>query len=134
MSQLTANGKKAKIHSIDNMTAVPGYKYALEQYLEIEGNSEEKFEFFNGRVTCVSGASLIHERILGNLAYHLRGLLCGRGCSIFGSNLKIKVPACEPYRHADLSAYCGEGICETMGGLEVLTNPQMSVEILSPST
>lgn len=64
----------------------------------------------------------------------MRDLLRGRKCSVFGSNLKIKVPVYSPYRYPDLSTYCGDGVFETMGGLEVLTNPQMIIEVLSPST
>jgi Uma2 family endonuclease len=106
----------------------------LAEYFEIERNSEEKYEYFDGNVWCVSGASPLHERIVVNVGAHLRDLFRGRGCSVFGSNLKVKVPAYSPYRYPDLSIYCGQGIFETMDGLEVLTNPQMLIEVLSPST
>lgn len=116
------------------MTQDQQRSYTLEEYFELELNSEEKFEYWNGYVRCVSGASVDHERIVMNTGAWLQGLLRGRGCSVFLSNLKVKVPAYGPYRYPDLSAYCGQGIFETMGGLEVLTNPQMIIEVLSPST
>ena len=115
------------------MIALPKRKYSLAEYFEIEKNSEEKFEYWDGNIWNMAGASPAHERIVSNMIFHLRTIL-GRKCSIFGSNLKIKVPAYSPYRYPDLSVYCGEGVYETMGGLEVLTNPQMIVEVLSPST
>lgn len=116
------------------MTAQPKHKYTLEEYFEIERNSEEKFEYWDGNIWSMAGASPAHERIVVNIGAHLRELLRGRGCSVFGSNLKVKVPVYPPYRYPDLSVYCGEGIYETMDGLEVLLNPQMLVEVLSPST
>ncbi len=116
------------------MTALPKRKYSLEEYFEIERNSEEKFEYYDGNIWSMAGASPAHERIVVNAGAHLRELLRGRGCSVFGSNLKVRVPFYTPYRYPDLSVYCGEGIYETMGGMEVLTNPQMLVEVLSPST
>lgn len=116
------------------MTALPKRKYSLQEYFEIERNSEERFEYWDGNIRSMAGASPAHERIVVNIGAHLRELLRGRGCSVFGSNLKVKVPVYPPYRYPDLSVYCGEGIFETMDGLEVLTNPQMLVEILSPST
>lgn len=116
------------------MTALSQKKYSLGEYFEIEKTSEEKFEYWDGNVWSMTGASPEHERIVVNIAGHLREILRGRGCSIFGSNLKVKVPAYSPYRYPDLSVYCGEGVYETMEGLEVLTNPQMIVEVLSPST
>lgn len=115
------------------MTALPKRKYSLDEYFEIERNSEEKFEYFDGNVWSMAGASPEHERIVSNAIFHLRTVL-GRKCSVFGSNLKVKVPVYTPYRYPDLSVYCGEGIYETMGGMEVLTNPQMLIEVLSPST
>lgn len=116
------------------MTALPKREYNLQEYFEIEKNSEEKFEYWDGNIWSMAGASPTHERIVINVGGHLREILRGRGCSVFGSNLKVKVPAYAPYRYPDLSVYCGEGVYETMDGLEVLTNPQMIIEVLSPST
>ena len=115
------------------MTALPKHKYSLEEYFEIERESEEKFEYWNGNVWSMAGASPAHERIVSNGIFHLRTVL-GRKCSVYGSNLKVKVPVYSPYRYPDLSIYCGEGIYEKTGGFEVLTNPQMLIEVLSPST
>ena len=116
------------------MTALPKQKYSRQEYFEIERNSEEKFEYWDGNVWSRAGASPEHERIVVNIGGHLRELFRGRGCSVFGSNLKVKVPAYAPYRYPDLSVYRGQGIYETMDGLDVLTNPQMLIEVLSPST
>ncbi len=115
------------------MHALQNQKYSLDEYLELEKSSEEKFEYWDGHVWSMSGASPVHERVVSNSIFHLRTIL-GRKCSVFGSNLKVKVPDYQPYRYPDLTVYCGEGIYETMGGLEVLTNPQMIIEVLSPST
>ena len=115
------------------MTALPKRKYTLEEYFEIERKSEEKYEYWDGNVWSTAGASPAHERIVSNAIFHLRTIL-GRGCSVFGSNLKVKVPVYNPYRYPNLSVYCGEGIYETTGKMEVLTNPQMLIEVLSPST
>ena len=116
------------------MTALPKHRYSLQQYFEIERDSEEKFEYWDGNIWSMAGASPAHERIVVNVGGHLRELFRGRGCSVFGSNLKVKVPIYPPYRYPDLSVYCGKRIYETMDGLEILTNPQMLIEVLSPST
>lgn len=115
------------------MTAQLKQKYSLEEYFEIEKKSEERFEFYDGNIWAMAGASPNHERIVSNCIFHLRTVL-GKDCSVFGSNLRIDVPDYPPYRYPDLSAFCGEGIFEKMGGLYVLKNPQMIVEILSDST
>ena len=116
------------------VTAFSNQKYTLEEYFELERNSEEKLEFWNGNVWSMAGASPVHERIVLNAGSHLRDLLRGRNCSMFGANLRVKVPDYGPYRYPDLAAYCGDGNYEKIGGVDVLTNPQFIIEVLSPST
>ena len=116
------------------MTPLPKHNYTLAEYFEIERTSEEKYEYFDGNVWSMAGASPAHEKIVINVGGHLRDLFRGRGCSVFSSNLKVKVPMYLPYRYPDLSVYCGKGTYEKMDGLDVLTNPQMLIEVLSPST
>lgn len=115
------------------MKAFADQKYTLEEYFEFDKNSEEKWEYWNGHVWNMSGASEPHERIVSNTNYHLRNSL-GRECSVYGSNLRVYVPGYAPYRYPDLSVYCGKGNLIKMGGFDVLTNPQMIIEVLSPST
>lgn len=109
-------------------------RYTLEEYLELERTSEERFEFWNGEVFCMSGAGVEQERIRPNMLVQLTLEIGGRGCEAFASNLRIKVPAAPPYRYADLSALCGEARFEEVGGVDGLTNPQLIVEVLPPST
>jgi Uma2 family endonuclease len=109
-------------------------EYTLEDYIELEKNSEEKFEFYDGAVWSMAGASAKHEEISINLSTALKNALRGRGCRIFGSNLRVKVPIYPPYRYPDLVALCGQPIYENLLGLEMLINPTLIVEVLSPST
>ena len=115
------------------VTAIRDQKYTLEEYFELERISEERWEYWDGHVWMMAGASAVHERIVVNTGAHLRSLL-GRGCSVFGSNLRIIVPDYLPYRYPDLTAVCGEVHLEEVGGLDGLTNPQLIIEILSRST
>jgi len=109
-------------------------KYTLEEYAELEKKSEEKLEFYDGDVWSMAGASPKHETIVVNLSAELRNNFRGRGCRVFGSNLKVKVPICPPYRYPDVTALCGQPVYENFYGLEVLVNPSLIVEVLSPST
>ncbi len=115
------------------VTAISDQKYTLEEYFELERTSEERYEYWDGEVWAMAGASSNHERIVSNGIFHLRTLL-GRACTVLGSNMKVFVPEFQPYRYPDLTALCGEPIIEKIGGMEALTNPQMIIEILSPST
>jgi Uma2 family endonuclease len=110
------------------------HKYTLEEYIELEKNSEERFEFWDGNVWSMAGASPEHEIIVGNIITSLNIALRGRNCRVFASNLRIKVPVYLPYRYPDLTALCGQPIYEELGGLQILVNPTLIVEVLSKST
>lgn len=110
------------------------HNYTLEEYAELEKVSEERLEYFEGNVWSMAGASINYETIVSNIDFSLRTALKGRSCRTFLSNTRVKVPVYAPYRYPDLSALCGEIQVEDFFGLEVLVNPVLIVEVLSPST
>jgi Uma2 family endonuclease len=116
------------------MAANPERRYTLEEYLELDRTSEERFEFWDGEVFCMSGGSEEHDEIETNLLAFLKPQLRARGCRVFSSDMRIKVPSAPPYRYADLSALCGEAQFVEVDGVDALTNPTLIVEVLSPST
>ena len=66
-------------------------EYTLEEYIELEKTSEEKFEYYAGAVWSMAGASIDHETIISNLDFSLRSQLRGRSCRVFLSNTRVKV-------------------------------------------
>jgi len=60
--------------------------------------------------------------------------LRGSECTVFGSNMQIKVPTAPPYRYADGSVTCGKVEVERFNGNDLLLNPVLIYEVLSPST
>ena len=116
------------------MSAQPKRKYTLEEYLEMDRKSEARLEYWNGEVFDMSGVSPEHDQIESNLNLHLRLKLEGKKCRVYLANTRIKVPSAPPYRYGDSSALCGEPQYEIIGGLKVLTNPALIIEVLSDST
>ncbi len=116
------------------MSSQPKQRYTLEEYFELERTSEIKYEYWDGEVFAMSGASPAHEAVLVNVITQFRNKLRGRPCHVFTSNLRVKVPAAPPYRYPDLTALCGQPEYEVIGGVRALTDPTLIVEILSPST
>lgn len=47
-------------------------EYTLEEYAELEKNSEEKLEYFEGNVWSMAGASPTHEDIVVNTGTELK--------------------------------------------------------------
>jgi len=116
------------------MAALPTRKYTLEEYIELDENSEEKHEYFNGEVFAMSGGSADHARISGNVYSAIQQKLSGQSCEAFNSDMRLKVPAAFPYRYPDASVVCGEPAFEETRGQQMLVNPILIVEVLSPST
>lgn len=116
------------------MSSAPQHLYTLEEYFALELASEIKYEYWNGEVFAMSGVSPAYGLIQVNLITQLKSQLRGRSCLIFPSDVRIKVPIFPPYRYPDLTALCGKPEYESIGGLEMLTNPALIVEVLSPST
>ena len=116
------------------MAANPQKRYTLEEYLELDRTSEERLEFWNGEVFCMSGGSEWHYEIEGNIFSSLKSRLSERDGRVFTGNARIKVPSAPPYRYADVSALCGKAEFEEIGGVDALVNPQLIAEVLSDST
>ena len=109
-------------------------KYTLEDYLELDHESEEKIEFWDGHIFTLAGASPNHNRIQSNLNFYLRLKLRGKKCEVFPSDMRVEVPEYPPYRYPDLSALCGEAKFKNLGKQQMFANPSVIIEILSDST
>jgi len=116
------------------MTAVPKAKMTLEEYLEFDSQAEGRFEYFDGEVFEMSGGSPEHSLLGSKIGFLLNRELLPKGCLVYSSDVKIKVPTMLPYRYADVSALCGQPIYEQLLNQRLLVNPTLIVEILSPST
>ena len=116
------------------MSSQPKKSYTLEEYFEIELNSEIKYEYWDGQIFAMSGASPEHNEIAGNINAELKFQFKGRSCKVFGSDQRVKIPIWPPYRYPDLVALCGKPEYQEIGGVKALLNPTLIIEILSPST
>ena len=99
------------------------------EYLAWEAEQEFKSEYHEGEIFAMSGGSLKHARIAPNLSAMLRDAMRGR-CGVFSSDLRVQLTECR-YVYPDLTAVCGE---PEVGPGDVLLNPSLVVEVLSPST
>ena len=116
------------------MSTQASHRYTLEEYLALERESEAKYEYWDGEVFAMSGGTANHDQIMGNTYELLRNKLRGRDCRVFTNNMQIKVPAAPPYRYGDGSVVCGKVEVERFNGADLLINPVLIIEVLSPST
>jgi Uma2 family endonuclease len=116
------------------MTAVPKHKMTMEEYIEFDKNNEGRWEYFDGEVFDMAGGTLNHNKIIANILRHIGNKLEGTRCEALPPEMRLKVPKALPYRYPDVVVVCGEPIIEKIQGQEMLVNPRVIIEVLSPST
>ena len=108
--------------------------YTLDAYFALEKLGEDRYEYWDGEIFCMSGGSKHHAIIESNLQRRLNEKLSGKPCRTFTASVSIKTPSLPPYRYPDASVVCGELKFESIQGIGVLTNPILVIEILSSTT
>jgi Uma2 family endonuclease len=112
----------------------PKYNYiSPEEYLEMERADENKNEYYHGQVLAMSGTSLKHTVIEGNVIIDIGSFLKGKACKILTSSIRVGTPSHDSYMYPDASIVCGDPELED-DKFDTLTNPSVIFEILSPST
>ena len=115
--------------------------YSEEEYLALERESEERHEYLDGEIYAMAGESPEHGTICTNIGGQLYNQLRGRDCRLFSKDMKVRSgPAPRPgygpkglYSYPDLLVVCGE--LKFMGERrDVLLNPAVIIEVLSPAT
>ncbi|MDQ3754775.1 MAG: Uma2 family endonuclease [Acidobacteriota bacterium] len=107
--------------------------YAPEDYLALERLIDERHEYLDGIVYLMAGESLNHSRICINLAREVSNQLKGRDCEALSSNMKVCADSHGLFAYPDLTVVCGKPrfLDEQR---DVLLNPTVIFEVLSPST
>src|SRR6266568_693576 len=114
------------------MSAVPKPYITPEQYLELERQAESKSEYFAGEIFAMAGASPEHSVITVNVTVTLGTQLRDSPCTAYSSDMKVRSSQ-EHYAYPDVTVVCREA--QFAGEeREVLLNPTLIVEVLSPST
>jgi Uma2 family endonuclease len=117
-----------------------GY-FSVEEYLALERESEERHEYLDGYVYAMAGESPEHSDICVNLAGILYLQLRGTPCRVWSKDTKVRSGP-EPrscramkglFSYPDLVVVCGVPQFHD-AYRDVLLNPTVIIEVLSPST
>jgi Uma2 family endonuclease len=92
------------------MASVPKYYLSPDEYLALERAAEFKSEYMDGVVYALAGASKRLNLIAANLIITLGGQLKGRPCTVYPSDLKVRVPNSKGFFYPDVSVVCWRGI------------------------
>lgn len=115
--------------------------YTEDEYLALERASQERREYLDGQIYLMAGESEAHGTITINLAVEVGSQLKGTPCRAFSKDTKVRSGPLPKSRYAaegfysfpDLVVVCGERqyLDEHQ---DVLLNPKVIIEVLSPST
>lgn len=103
-------------------------------YLTYERQAETKSEYWAGEIYAMSGASARHNIISLNVGAEFRTQLKSRrSCTVYPSDMRVKVEATGLYTYPDVVVVCGRPQFED-SVRDTLLNPTVLVEVLSNST
>ena len=104
-----------------------------EEYLAWERKAPFKNEYLSGQILAMSGASLAHNLITGNIFNGLYNQLLNRECITFSGEMRVKARPITSYFYPDVAVVCDEPRFED-DMFDTLLNPTVVVEVLFPST
>lgn len=104
----------------------------LEEYDQLEEQSPVRHEYINGVLYAMSGASIAHNCLAGNLFAAFHAHLRGSPCKAFTADqqLHMKSGADEIIYYPDVMVACQRD----QWTKNKVRNPKLIVEVLSPST
>lgn len=115
------------------MSSQPKKQLTPAEYLALERRAEFKSEYFAGEMFAMAGASQRHNLIAANIIRALGNQLLERPCSVYPSDMRVKIGKINKYTYPDIMVVCGEERFEDEQH-DALLNPMVIIEILSEST
>ena len=110
-----------------------------EEYLVFEREADERHEWLDGLIYAMAGESPQHSLISANVITILNLQLRGKPCAVFSPNMKVysRLPLETGlkglFSYPDCLVVCGQPSFHDQRR-DVLTNPQLVIEVLSPTT
>jgi Uma2 family endonuclease len=99
-------------------------------YLDWENRARDKHEYVAGEIFAMAGASERHNRISGNIFFHLRLATRGHSCRAFMSDMKLRIAGHRSYYYPDVMLICDDSDNHPI----YKTAPCFIAEVLSPAT
>ena len=109
-----------------------GSLFTHDEYEEFEDRASERHEYHSGYVFAMSGGTLNHSQISGNVYALIRAAVRGSSCRAFTEAVRVRATASDDV-YPDASVTCDPRDLANMRR-RVIDYPTLVVEVLSPST
>ncbi|MEL6939477.1 MAG: Uma2 family endonuclease [Cyanobacteria bacterium J06598_1] len=107
--------------------------YTSDEYLALEETAAFRSEYRDGEIVPMTGGSLNHNQIAGNVFAFLKFMLRKTQANPYIGDLRLWIPEYRQHTYPDVLVIQGEPIFEAQRTDTVL-NPCLMVEVLSAST
>ena len=115
------------------MASDPLYQpITADEFLAINFGTDRKFELDNGVIHMMTGGTLRHGHVAGNIYFTLRQKLGDGRCRPFNSDVGIRVGP-TTIRYPDVSVICRDD-WQFQEDVKAVDDPVVIIEVLSPST
>ena len=114
------------------MSTNPVKKYSVNEYFEIEKNSNIRYEYSYGQIFAMVGSSRNHSRMAGAVHSRLYMQCLNGTCESFIADTRTRVND-SLYYYPDVVVACSPSF-QRINGVDNLLNPILIVEVLSNST
>ncbi|MFN3610566.1 Uma2 family endonuclease [Tepidimonas sp.] len=104
------------------------------EYLRLEARSPVRHEYVGGQIYAMTGASLRHNIIAGNVYTLLRHHLRGSPCRTFMADAKLRVAKQQSIYYPDVMVTCHPQHQQVGSEDFLVESPRLVVEVLSEST
>ena len=110
-------------------------RFTPQEYYRLEQDAVSRNEYYNGEIFAMAGGTATHSLICNNIGGEARARLKGGPCTIYESNLRLKLKATGLRTYPDVSIYWDPlETDEEDPYRETYTNPSVLFEVLSKST
>ncbi len=107
--------------------------YTPEEYLAQEEAAEFHSEYRDGEIVPMTGGSINHNQIAGNVYAFLKFALRGKNLKPYIGDLRLWIPSYRQYTYPDVFVIQGQPAFQDQR-TDVILNPCLIIEILSKST
>ena len=101
--------------------------------MRLDRAAEVRSEYYDGHMYSMAGGTYAHGRLVMNLATSLDVALRESDCSVTASDVRVRAVTAQSYFYPDVMVICGEPQLADEHR-DIVTNPAMIFEVLSPST
>jgi Uma2 family endonuclease len=115
------------------MVDVARRRATYAEYMAFAETCDVKHEYIAGEIVAMSGGTIAHGRLIGQVTGLVRDALRGRPCLVLPADVRVRIRAADRATYPDLHVVC-TAVEADPDDAHAVINPTVIVEVLSDST